>query len=195
MFRNVTAEIMALRGDKLPVSKLPNDGKWPTGTTQYEKRNIAVDIPVWEPQVCIQCGTCSFVCPHATIRLKAYDKKYLDKAPKTFKSADAKGKELAGMKFTVQVAPEDCTGCGDCVQMCPAQEKDANKQPTGRKAINMSLAGAVAGAGKGKLHILPVDSEYRPETVQTRKRQGQPVDYAPVRVFRRLCRAAARRLT
>jgi pyruvate-ferredoxin/flavodoxin oxidoreductase len=137
--QNVTAEIMALRGDKLPTSKLPIDGKWPTGTTKYEKRNIAVNIPVWEPQVCIQCGTCSFVCPHGTIRLKAYDKKYLEKAPKTFKSADAKGKELAGMNFTVQVAPEDCTGCGACVQMCPALEKDANKQPTGRKAINMSL--------------------------------------------------------
>ncbi len=137
--KDVTAEIMALRGDKLPTSKLPIDGKWPMGTTKYEKRNIAVNIPVWEPQVCIQCGTCSFVCPHGTIRLKAYDKKYLDKAPKTFKSADAKGKEFAGMKATIQVAPEDCTGCGVCVQMCPAQEKDANKQPTGRKAINMSL--------------------------------------------------------
>jgi pyruvate-ferredoxin/flavodoxin oxidoreductase len=136
--KNVTAEIMALRGDKLPTSKLPIDGKWPMGTTKYEKRNIAVNIPVWEPQVCIQCGTCSFVCPHGTIRIKAYDKKYLDGAPATFKSADAKGKELAGMKFTVQVAPEDCTGCGACVQMCPALEKDANKQPTGRKAINMS---------------------------------------------------------
>jgi pyruvate-ferredoxin/flavodoxin oxidoreductase len=137
--KNVTAEIMALRGDKLPTSKIPIDGKWPTGTTKYEKRNIAFNIPVWEPQLCIQCGTCSIVCPHGTIRLKVYDKKYLDKAPPTFKSADAKGKEFAGMKATIQVAPEDCTGCGVCVQMCPVQEKDANKQPTGRKAINMSL--------------------------------------------------------
>jgi pyruvate-ferredoxin/flavodoxin oxidoreductase len=137
--KDVTAEIMALRGDKLPTSKLPVDGKWPAGTTKYEKRNIAVNIPVWEPQVCIQCGTCSFVCPHGTIRLKVYDKKYLDKAPPTFKSIEAKGKDFAGMKITIQVAPEDCTGCGACVQMCPALEKDANKQPTGRKAINMSL--------------------------------------------------------
>ena len=136
--QNVTAEIMALRGDKLPTSKMPPDGKWPTGTTQYEKRNIAVNIPAWEPQICIQCGTCSFVCPHATIRTKAYDKKYLDKAPKMFKSADAKGKDFAGMKFTVQVAPEDCTGCGACVVNCPAAEKDKNNQPTGRKAINMT---------------------------------------------------------
>jgi pyruvate-ferredoxin/flavodoxin oxidoreductase len=136
--QEVTAEIMALRGDRIPTSKFSVDGKWPTGTTKYEKRNIAVNIPVWEPQLCIQCGTCSFVCPHGTIRLKAYDKKYLDKAPATFKNADGK-RELEGMKFTVQVAPEDCTGCGACVQMCPVQEKDANKQPTGRKAINMSL--------------------------------------------------------
>jgi pyruvate-ferredoxin/flavodoxin oxidoreductase len=137
--KNVTAELMSLRGDKLPTSKFPIDGKWPSGTTKYEKRNIAVNVPVWEPQLCIQCGTCSLVCPHGTIRLKAYDPKYLDNAPPTFRSADAKGKEFAGMKATVQVAPEDCTGCGVCVRMCPVQEKDANKQPTGRKAINMSL--------------------------------------------------------
>ena len=136
--QKVTAEIMALRGDKLPVSSIPNDGKWPVGTTKFEKRNIAVDIPVWQPTLCIQCGTCSFVCPHGTIRLKGYDKKYIDKAPATFKSMDGK-RELEGLKFTVQVAPEDCTGCSACVQMCPAIEKDANKQPTGRKAINMSL--------------------------------------------------------
>jgi len=137
--KEVTAELIAFRGDKLPVSKMPADGKFPTGTTQYEKRNVAVNIPEWEPNLCIQCGTCSFVCPHAAIRIKAYDEKYLKDAPSTFKSADAKGKDFAGMKFTVQVAPEDCTGCGACVARCPAQEKDENKQPTGRKAINMTL--------------------------------------------------------
>ena len=137
--QTVTAEIMARRGDDIPVSKMPIDGKYPLGTTQYEKRNIAVDIPVWEPNVCIQCARCSLVCPHAAIRVKAYDPKHLEKAPKTFKSADAKGKEFAGMKFTVQVAPEDCTGCGACVVNCPGVEKDQNKQPTGRKAINMAL--------------------------------------------------------
>jgi len=136
--KEVVGEIIADRGDAIPVSKMPADGKFPSATTQYEKRNIAVDIPVWEPQVCIQCGQCSLVCPHATIRVKNYDKKYLDKAPKTFKSADSKGKEFEGMKWTVQIAPEDCTGCGNCVMICPAQEKDAEKKPTGRKAINMA---------------------------------------------------------
>ena len=135
--KDVTAELIALRGDKLPVSKMPVDGKFPTGTTKYEKRNVAVNIPQWEPDVCIQCGTCSFVCPHAAIRIKAYDQKYLKDAPASFKSADAKGKDFAGMKFTVQTAPEDCTGCGACVLACPAQEKNEAKQPTGRKAINM----------------------------------------------------------
>ncbi|MDD5458760.1 MAG: pyruvate:ferredoxin (flavodoxin) oxidoreductase [Phycisphaerae bacterium] len=137
--QTVTGVMMARDGDKLPVSKMPVDGKFPTGTTKYEKRNIAIDIPAWEPDVCIQCGRCSLVCPHGTIRIKAYDAKQLEKAPKAFKSADAKGKEFGGMKFTVQVAPEDCTGCGACVLTCPAVEKDANKQPTGRKAINMTL--------------------------------------------------------
>jgi pyruvate-ferredoxin/flavodoxin oxidoreductase len=137
--KEVTGELIAFRGDKLPVSKMPPDGKFPTGTTQYEKRNIAVNIPQWEPDICIQCGRCSFVCPHAAIRIKAYDEKYLKDAPKTFKSADAKGKEFAGMKFTVQVAPEDCTGCAACVVNCPAEQKDENKKPTGKKAINMML--------------------------------------------------------
>ncbi|MBN1796253.1 MAG: pyruvate:ferredoxin (flavodoxin) oxidoreductase, partial [Sedimentisphaerales bacterium] len=136
--KEVTGELMALRGDKVPVSKMPADGKFMTGTTKYEKRNIAVNIPVWEPDLCIQCGRCSLLCPHATIRAKAYDPKYLEKAPETFKSADAKGKDFAGMKFTIQVAPEDCTGCANCVVNCPALEKDENKQPTGRHAINMS---------------------------------------------------------
>jgi pyruvate-ferredoxin/flavodoxin oxidoreductase len=137
--KNVTAEMIALRGDRLPVSKMPADGKFPTGTTQFEKRNVAVNIPQWEPDICIQCGLCSLICPHAAIRIKAYATEHLRGAPPTFKSADAKGKDFAGMKFTVQVAPEDCTGCGACVLNCPAREKDENKEPTGRKAINMVL--------------------------------------------------------
>lgn len=138
--KDVLAPMIALKGDALPVSVMPDDGTWPTGTTQYEKRRIAVHIPVWEPDVCIQCGHCSFVCPHATIRIKAYDPALLKDAPPLFKSADAKGKELSGLKFTVQVAPEDCTGCGSCVYTCPAYKKDASgKQIPDSKAINMFL--------------------------------------------------------
>ncbi len=136
--KEVTAELMAMRGDKVPVSKMPADGKFMTGTTKYEKRNIAVNIPVWDSDLCIQCTRCSLVCPHASIRPKVYDPSYANgNAPATFKSADAKGKDFAGMKFTIQVAPEDCTGCGACVVNCPALEKDENKEPTGRHAINM----------------------------------------------------------
>ena len=138
--QTVTGELMAMRGDAVPVSKMPVDGKYPTGTTKYEKRNIAVHVPVWEPDVCLQCGMCSLVCPHAAIRVKAYDASYSNgKAPEGFKSVDAKGKEFPGMKFTVQIAPEDCTGCGACVHTCPGRERDENKQPTGRKAINMAM--------------------------------------------------------
>ena len=135
--KEVVGEIIAGRGDKLPVSKLPDDGTYPTGTTQYEKRNVAEEIPVWEPDTCIQCGECSLICPHAVIRLKAYDPKHLKKAPETFKSVDARGKEFADMKFTIQVSPEDCTGCGLCVEICLAQEKKDGEK-TGRKAINMA---------------------------------------------------------
>ena len=131
--RNVTARIISQKGDTLPVSAISDDGTWPTATTQYEKRNIATEIPVWDPSVCIQCAQCSLVCPHAAIRVKAYDPAVLAQAPATFKSAEAKGKEFAGKKFTVQIAPEDCTGCGLCVQRCPG----LNKAVAGRKAINM----------------------------------------------------------
>ncbi|HJW87156.1 MAG TPA: pyruvate:ferredoxin (flavodoxin) oxidoreductase [Candidatus Brocadiaceae bacterium] len=138
--KNVTAKMIANKGDSLPVSAIPADGTWPTGTTQYEKRNIGVHIPEWEPDACIQCGQCSFVCPHATIRIKAYDAARLKDAPSDFKSVDAMGKEMKGLKFTVQVAPEDCTGCASCVFNCPGQKKDAqgNKIPN-VKAINMKL--------------------------------------------------------
>ena len=138
--RNVTAKMIAGKGDELPVSAMPPDGTWPTGTTQYEKRNIGVHIPIWEPDACIQCGQCSFVCPHATIRLKAYDPALLKDAPSGFRSVNAKGKELEGLKFTVQVAPEDCTSCGSCVFVCPGSKKDAEgKKVPDFKAINMHL--------------------------------------------------------
>ena len=112
--KTVTAEIIKGRGERLPVSAFPFDGAYMTGTTQFEKRNIAVDLPVWEPDICIQCNICAMVCPHACIRPKAYDPKYLDNAPETFKSIDG-GKGYEGLKYTLQIAPEDCTGCELCV--------------------------------------------------------------------------------
>jgi pyruvate-ferredoxin/flavodoxin oxidoreductase len=139
--RDVLAPMVGMEGDRLPVSVMPVDGTWPTGTTQYEKRSIAVHVPVWEPDICIQCGLCSFVCPHATIRIKAYDPVLLKDAPASFKSTAAKGKELAGLSFTVQTAPEDCTGCGLCVSACPAHKRDAEgNKMADFKAINMFLA-------------------------------------------------------
>ncbi len=133
--KEVTAQIIANRGDDLPVSAIPADGTFPVATSQYEKRNIAINIPVWESDLCVQCGICSFVCPHATIRMKVFSPDQLAGAPETFKSCDAKGKELEGLKFSLQVAPEDCTGCGVCVHNCPAK----SKEDASRKAINMAF--------------------------------------------------------
>lgn len=130
--KDVLGEMIAGRGDELPTSAMPEGGVFPTGTTQYEKRNIAVMVPAWDPNTCIQCGFCSLVCPHAAVRIKAYDAEQLKNAPKTFKSADGKG-DIAGLKFTVQVAVEDCTGCGACVFNCPAK----NKENPEKKALNM----------------------------------------------------------
>ena len=131
--RNVLAPMLGLQGNSLPVSVLPVDGTFPTATTQWEKRNIAMEIPSWDPEVCIQCAKCSLSCPHAAIRLKIYDPALLAGAPPTFKSIAARGKEYAGMVATIQVAPEDCTGCGMCVNACPAK----NKREPGLKAINL----------------------------------------------------------
>jgi pyruvate-ferredoxin/flavodoxin oxidoreductase len=131
--RNVLGEIIAGRGDGVPVSALPNDGTYPTGTTQFEKRNLASEVPVWDPQVCIQCGRCVLVCPHAVIRSKAYDAAVLLAAPSSFKSTEARLPEWKGLKYTLQVAVEDCTGCGICVDVCPAR----NKSEARLKAINM----------------------------------------------------------
>jgi pyruvate-ferredoxin/flavodoxin oxidoreductase len=131
--KDILGAMMIYEGDNIPVSALPADGTYPVGTTQWEKRNVSLEIPIWEPDMCIQCGKCAFVCPHAAIRTKVYDPKYVEKAPTTFKSIDAKFKELPGTKYTLQVAPEDCTGCGQCVNICPAKDK---LKPA-YKAINM----------------------------------------------------------
>lgn len=132
--RNVLGKIIEGNGDNLPVSVFPVDGTYPSGTTQWEKRNITLEIPVWEPDLCIQCGKCAFVCPHAVIRQKVYDPAYLENAPETFKSTDAKFREFPGWKYTIQISPEDCTGCQLCVEVCPAKDKTQ----VGRKALNMA---------------------------------------------------------
>ncbi len=132
--QNVTAKMMAGDGDLLPVSALPNDGTYPSGTTKWEKRNIALEVPVWEPDICIQCGKCVLVCPHSVIRAKVVDPGALEGAPVGFLTSDARWRELSGKQYTLQVAVEDCTGCSLCVEICPAKDKSA----VGRKAINMA---------------------------------------------------------
>ncbi len=131
--RDVLGKIVAGLGDDVPVSAFPNDGTFPTGTAQYEKRNLALEIPVWDEKICIQCLKCVAICPHATIRAKVYDAKLLEGAPAALKSVDARVPEFKGLKFTLQVAAEDCTGCSLCVDVCPARNKTEAKL----KAINM----------------------------------------------------------
>ena len=133
--RDVLGPMIAGLGDTLPVSALPEDGTYPTGTARWEKRNLAEEIPVWDPELCIQCGKCTFVCPHATIRMKVYDEAALAGMPDTFQSVPARFfKEMSDKRYTLQVAPEDCTGCGLCVEACPVKDK----REAGRKAINMA---------------------------------------------------------
>jgi pyruvate-ferredoxin/flavodoxin oxidoreductase len=131
--RSVLGAMIAGKGDTLPVSALPCDGTYPTGTAQWEKRNLATEIPVWDPELCIQCGKCAFVCPHAVIRTKVYPADALEGAPETFLAVDARFKEFPGMKYTLQVSPEDCTSCGLCFEACPVKDK----RETGHRAINL----------------------------------------------------------
>jgi pyruvate-ferredoxin/flavodoxin oxidoreductase len=131
--KKVTSELLAGRGDQLPVSAFPADGTYPVGTAMWEKRNIAQEVPVWEPDLCIQCGKCVMVCPHSTIRAKIYDGGDLKNAPEGFKQMPARWRELRNKLYTIQVAVEDCTGCQLCVEVCPAKDKSQ----VSRKALNM----------------------------------------------------------
>jgi pyruvate-ferredoxin/flavodoxin oxidoreductase len=133
--RDVVGTIIAGNGDALPVSTLPIDGTFPTATAQWEKRNIAQQIPVWDTELCIQCGKCVMVCPHSVIRAKVYDSSLLANAPATFKTAKPRWREFESLRYTLQVAPEDCTGCRLCVEICPAKSKSEVKH----KAINMEM--------------------------------------------------------
>jgi pyruvate-ferredoxin/flavodoxin oxidoreductase len=132
--QKVTARIVAGEGDDLPVSAMPIDGTFPTATAQWEKRNIALEIPVWDEELCIQCGKCVLVCPHSVIRAKVYDAQHLEGAPAGFKAVAARWKDMKDRKYTLQVAPEDCTGCTLCVEVCPAKSKSEVKH----RAINMA---------------------------------------------------------
>jgi pyruvate-ferredoxin/flavodoxin oxidoreductase len=131
--QKVTAVMLAGKGDLLPVSAFPVDGTWPVATAKWEKRNIALEIPVWDSKICIQCNQCALVCPHAAIRAKVYDESAVAAAPPTFKSTAYKGNDHKGRHFTIQVAPEDCTGCSLCVNVCPAKDRTNPKH----KAIDM----------------------------------------------------------
>jgi pyruvate-ferredoxin/flavodoxin oxidoreductase len=125
--RRVTAVMMEGKGDLLPVSALPVDGTFPTGTARYEKRALATEIPIWDPEICTDCARCALACPHAAIRLKAYLPDALEGAPEGFLYKEAAGRDLSGRLLTVQVSPDDCTGCGVCVDVCPAQAADGHK--------------------------------------------------------------------
>jgi pyruvate-ferredoxin/flavodoxin oxidoreductase len=141
--QDITAAMIRGEGDLLPVSALPVDGTYPTATTQWEKRNIALEVPVWDPDVCIQCGKCVYVCPHAVIRSKLVEPELLANAPEGFLTADSRWRELPNHQYTLQVAVEDCTGCQLCVEVCPAK----NKAAVGRKAINMEDQSPLREAG------------------------------------------------
>ncbi|MBQ4384531.1 MAG: pyruvate:ferredoxin (flavodoxin) oxidoreductase [Kiritimatiellae bacterium] len=157
--KNVTAKMIAQKGDTLKVSELPVDGTWPTATTQWEKRNVAAFIPAWDPTKCIQCGQCSIICPHAAIRMKVYDADKLVGAPETFKCADAKTPKMKalGAKVTVQVAPEDCMGCKLCVVQCPMSQEKFKDAPALKMVEQIPLRKPEAANWKFFLGIPDVD--------------------------------------
>ncbi len=165
--QRVTAMMMAGRGDELPVSALPVDGTYPSATTQWEKRNISSFVPIWEPNICIQCGNCSMVCPHGVIRSKFYNEAKLESAPKAFKTAPIDARGFPEIRYTLQVYLEDCTGCGLCVEVCPAK----SKEKVGHKAINMAAKEPVLESEKANISFF----ETLPEVDRGR------VDFSTVR--------------
>lgn len=165
----VTRVMIRDEGDYLPVSAFPVDGVWPTGTTKYEKRNIAFEIPVWDPDLCIQCNKCAFVCPHAAIRAKFYPTSCREDAPASFKSTDFKSRENPGYAFTIQVAPEDCTGCTICVDVCPGKSRE---DPT-RKAIRMKTQAPLKEQEMENFDFFIKLPQPRPEDLDTNLKGSQ----------------------
>jgi pyruvate-ferredoxin/flavodoxin oxidoreductase len=167
--QDITATLLRGEGDSLPVSKIPVDGTWPSGTTQWEKRNIADLVPKWNPDVCIQCGNCSFVCPHSVIRSKFYHKQKLDSAPDSFDAAPISSRGFPETRYTLQIYIEDCTGCGLCVEACPAYDPvDKDKK---LKAINMMPKAPLMDTGKQNIRFF--------ESLPINKRRW--LDYSSVR--------------
>ncbi|MCU7834767.1 MAG: pyruvate:ferredoxin (flavodoxin) oxidoreductase [gamma proteobacterium symbiont of Taylorina sp.] len=162
--RDVTAEIIAGRGDDLAVSQLPLDGSYPTATSRWEKRNLAEEIPVWDEELCIHCGKCPFVCPHSVIRSKVFDPALINDAPATFKHVPVRGKGFPkDWHISYQIAPEDCTGCGLCVEICPAKDK---KNPQHR-ALNMAPYTSLKESEKGNWAYFEKIPEYDRRPVRT----------------------------
>ncbi len=180
--QKVTAVMLAGKGDLLPVSAFPVDGTWPMGTAKWEKRNLALEIPVWDSKVCIQCNQCALVCPHAAIRAKVYEESALAARPDTFKSTAYRGLEYKGKHFTIQVAPEDCTGCNLCVNVCPAKDRTNPKH----KAINMEPQAPLRDSGARELQLLPRPPRASPGGRGPARPQGLAVPGAALRVLRGL---------
>ncbi len=160
--KNVTAAMMAGRGDELPVSALPVDGTYPSGTAMWERRNLSQFVPQWEPEICIQCGNCSFVCPHSVIRAKFYNEQALEEAPEGFKSATIDARGFPETRYTLQIYPDACTGCGLCVEVCPAK----STTETGVKAINMTAKEPILARERANLDFfegLPINDRSRVE--------------------------------
>ena len=152
--QRVTRLILEGHGDRLPVSAFPPDGTWPTGTSRFEKRAIALEIPIWEPDLCVQCNRCSMICPHTAIITKVFEPDQGDGAPASFRSEpEGFTPELEGLSYTVQVAPDDCTGCGLCVEVCPAKDRTQPK----RKAINMAPGRRAPRPRTRGVRLLPPD--------------------------------------
>ena len=189
--RRVTARLLAGEGDRLPVSALPADGTFPTGTSRWEKRNLALEIPVWDQAMCIQCGKCVLVCPHAAIRAKVYEPADLASAPGAFKSAPAMWKDASGLSYSLQVAPEDCTGCTLCTSICPV----TSKTDASHKAIDMEPVSPIRDRERASWDVLRAHSGGGRPRLLGRPGQARAARCSPCSSSRVRVPVAARRRT